>query len=62
VIPQDLVDPRPLHSHPSAMYQPDLAQAGFVRRLNVLVHDRRNIARRESVQVDRVFDWNAMHV
>jgi hypothetical protein len=62
VIPQDLVDPRPLHPNPPSVNEPDLRQANLVRRANVLVDDRRNIARRESVQVDRLFDGYAMHV
>ena len=61
MIPQYLVDPRPLHSNPAPVNQPDFAQAGLVCRPDVFVHDRRNVARRERVQVDRLFDWNAVH-
>jgi len=56
------VDPRPLHSNPAPVNQPDFAEARLVCRPDVFVHDRRNIAGRERVQVDRLFDWNAMHV
>jgi hypothetical protein len=62
VIPQRLVDPRPLHPNASSVDQPDLPQAGPVRRADVLVNHGRDVPRRERVQVDRVFDWNAMHV
>jgi hypothetical protein len=62
VIPQHLVDARPLHPNPAAVYQPDLAEARLVRRPDVLVDDRRNVARRERMEIDGLFDWNAMHV
>ena len=62
VIPQHLVDAGALHPNASSMNQSDLPQPGLVSRADVLVHDGRNIARREGVQVDRVFDWNATHV
>jgi hypothetical protein len=62
VIPQHLVDPRPLHPDPAPVNQPDFAEARLVCRADVFVHDQRNIAGRERVQVDRLFDWNAMHV
>jgi hypothetical protein len=62
VIPQHLVDPRPLYPNPTPVYQSDLVEPCLVRRSDVFVDDGGNIARREGVQVDRVFDWNAMHV
>ena len=62
VISQHLVDTRALHSNPTSVNQPDLAEAGFVGGADVLLHDRGDVARRERVQVDRLFDWNAMHV
>jgi hypothetical protein len=38
--------------------QPHLAEARLVGRLHVLVDDRRDVARRERVQVERVLDGN----
>jgi hypothetical protein len=62
VITQDLVDPRSLNPNPAPVYQPDVPQPGLVRRAHVFVHHRRDIARQESVQVERLFDRNPMHV
>ena len=62
VVPQHLVDSRPLNPDPAAVNQPDLAKPGVMRGADVLVDDGWDIARRESVQVDRLFDWDAMHV
>ncbi len=62
MIPEDLVHPHALDADPSSVNEPDFAQTGLVRRPHVLVDDRRDIAWQERVQVERVFDWNAMHV
>jgi len=40
----------------ASMNQSHFAQARFVRRGDVLLDDRRDVARRERVEIDRVFD------
>jgi hypothetical protein len=54
-----LHDP-PLNAFPAAMYQPDFSQARSVRGMDVFVDHRRNVARRERVEIDRVFDRELM--
>jgi hypothetical protein len=47
-----------LHASPAAVDDPDLGEASAVRRAQVLVDHRRDVARREGVEIDRVFDWD----
>jgi len=49
-----------LHAYTAAMYNPHLAQTRSVCLAYVLFDDRRDIARREGMQIDRCFDWNAV--
>src|SRR5881628_1917327 len=53
---QDLVDAPPLHTPAAAVDQPDLAEARLRGGFEVGLHDRRDLARREGVQVERVLD------
>src|SRR5207247_4507200 len=53
---QDLVDAPPLHAAAPAVDQPDLAEARLQGGFEVGLHDRRDLARREGVQVERVLD------
>ncbi len=45
-----------LNALAASVNQPHLAQAGFMRRADVLHDDRGDVARRERVEVERVFD------
>ena len=45
-----------LNALAAAVNQPHLTQPGVVRRSDVLLHDRRDVSRRERVQVEVVFD------
>ena len=40
--------------------QPDLTQPGLVRRVDVFLHHRRDVARRERMEVEMVFDGDAV--
>jgi hypothetical protein len=51
-----LLHDAPLHSCPPAMDEPYLAQAGGVGFIQVLFDDRRDVARREGVEVEGSFD------
>jgi hypothetical protein len=42
--------------------QPDFAQAGGVRLADVLIDDRRNVARMERVEVERVLDGDVVRM
>src|SRR5438093_2457100 len=53
---QHLVDAPPLHAATAAVDQPDLAEARLHGRFQVGLYDRRDLARGESVQVERVLD------
>ena len=44
----------------AAVNQPDLTKTSFVRGVDVLLDDRRDVARRERVQVEVVFDRDAV--
>src|SRR5438552_8230575 len=46
----------PLHAPAAAVDQPDLAEARLQGGFEVGLHDRRDLARREGVQVERVLD------
>jgi len=49
----------PLNPDAPAVDQPDLGEAARDRRVQVLVDDRGNIARRERVEVERILDRDA---
>jgi hypothetical protein len=49
-----------LNAFAAAMNQADLTQAGFVRGVDVLLDDRRDLPRRERVQVEVIVDGNAV--
>src|SRR5438128_780935 len=48
-----------LYAASSPMNHPDLAKACGGRRVDVLGHDRGNVARGEGVEIDLSFDGNA---
>jgi hypothetical protein len=47
-----------LNAFSPSVNQPHLAQAGCVCGAHVLGNHRRDVARREGMQVERVFEWN----
>jgi hypothetical protein len=63
VFAEHLLHPRALDADAAPVYQPDLVEAGLVRGPQVLIHNRRDIARREGMQVERPFDgdWVGVH-
>lgn len=48
-----------LHTFSAPVNQPHFAEACFMRRGHVLGDDRRNVARCEGVEIERVFDRNS---
>ena len=58
MILQRLLHDAPLHALASTVNQAHLAKPRFVRGGDVLGDDRRDVARREGMEVERVFDWN----
>ena len=50
------LDDAALHAATAAMDQPDFAEAGGGRRVDVCMHDRWNIAGRERVQIELRLD------
>jgi len=54
-----LLDDPALHALAASVNQPHLAEAGFVCGSDVLDDHRRDIARREGMEVERIFDWNS---
>ena len=54
-----LLDDPALNTFAASVNQPDFSKAGFMRGADVLDDDRRNVARRERVEIDRVFDRNS---
>ena len=58
---EDGLHDAPLNASPAAMNEPQLAQACVVGGAHVLVDDRRDIARRERVEIELRFDRNALH-
>src|SRR5262245_56650952 len=54
-----LLDDAALHAGAAAMNQPHLPQPGGVCLGEVLFNDRRDVARREGVQIEGAFDRNA---
>jgi len=55
-----LLNDASLNALAAAVNQPDLTQSGVVRRGDVLLDDRCDVAWRERVQVEVVFDWDAV--
>ena len=49
-----------LNALAAAMNQPDLTQSGLVRRVDVFLHHRRDVARRKRVEVEVIFDGDAV--
>jgi hypothetical protein len=54
-----LLDDPALNTFAASVNQPHFAKAGFMRGADVLDDDRRHVARRERVEIDRVFDRNS---
>ena len=53
------LDDLPLNADAPAVDEPDLVESSCGRRLEVLVDDRGNIARRERVEIQRILDRDA---
>ena len=53
---EHLLNDAPLDAFAASMNQSHFAKTGFVRRGHVLGDDRCDVARREGMQVERVFD------
>ncbi len=53
-----LLDDPALNTFATSVNQPHFAKAGFMRGADILDDDRRNIAWRERVKIDRVFYWD----
>jgi hypothetical protein len=48
----------PLHAAPAAVHQPHLGQAGGRRGLDVVIHNRRDIARQKRVEIELALNRN----
>jgi hypothetical protein len=59
---QGLLHNAALHPGPAAMDEPDLAQAGCVRDVEVLFDDRRDVSGREGMKVEEAFNRNPKRV
>jgi hypothetical protein len=55
-----LLDDAALNAFAASVNQPHFTQAGFVRGGDVLDDNRGHVARRERVEVERVFDRNVL--
>lgn len=53
-----VLDDPALDAFAASVNQSHFAQAGFVCRRDVLDHHRCHVARREGMEIERVFDWN----
>jgi hypothetical protein len=53
---QERLHRRPLHADPAAVDDPDLAEAARLRRAQVLVDDRGDVAGQEGMQIEAVLD------
>ena len=58
VVLERVLDDATLHAFAASVNQPHLTQARFMRSADVLLDDRRDVSRRERVEIDRVFDGN----
>jgi hypothetical protein len=52
---------RTLHASAPPVDQPHLAEASLVRGPHVLLHNVNDIARREGMKVERIFDRQFVH-
>ena len=59
---EDLVNDPALNAFAASVNESDLGEARSVRRVDVLVDDRRDVARRERVKIERAFDRNLLWV
>lgn len=57
---EDGLDDGPLNAPPAAVHQTDFAEAGGRRGSYVLVDDRRDVSRREGVEVQLGLDGDVM--
>lgn len=57
-----LLHDRPLHAAAAAMDEADLSKSRCVRRVDVLLDDRRNIARCKRVQIELRLDRHALDI
>jgi hypothetical protein len=55
---EHLLNDPTLNAFAASVNQPHLAEAGFVRGSDILLDNRCHVARRERMQVERIFDWN----
>jgi hypothetical protein len=55
-----LLDDASLNALAASVNQPHFAQAGFMRGTDVLLDDRCDVARRERMEIDRVFDGDLL--
>jgi hypothetical protein len=58
---RSLHDPS-LHALATAVDQPNLTKTRLPRGLQIFVDDRGDISRKKWMEIDRVFDGNAVHV
>ena len=58
VMVEGRLDDASLHAASAAMHQPHFLEPGDGGGIHIFFNDRRNIARRERVQVDLRLDWN----
>lgn len=49
-----------LYASTAAVHEPNLAQTGRLRRLDVFDDDRRDVGRSEGMKIERVFDGDAV--
>jgi len=59
MVVERVLDDAPLNAPPAPVDESELSQAGFVCGAHVLLDDRRNVTRREGVQIEFGFDWDA---
>ncbi len=57
---QDRLNDAALHAPSTAVDQAHLGEPGLVRGVKILLDDRRDVARPEGVQVDGIFDGDAV--
>ena len=60
VLRQHAVDGRALDPYPASVHEADFRQSRFVGGVDELLDHRRNITRRERMQVERAFDRDAV--
>lgn len=57
---EDRLDNPSLHARPTTVNQTHLPEAGFGSGTHVLVHNRGNVSRQKRVEIDRIFDRDAV--